>query len=101
MRLKSLPSMRSSAAQTNSYFRLARGNFARAESDRVAAGGIASFRLPTCIPAALRCIRGRTAAPGFLADAERRAIDIDPVGGAEIQDLIEQIYKTPPALVAS
>jgi tripartite-type tricarboxylate transporter receptor subunit TctC len=36
----------------------------------------------------------------FLADAKRRAIDIDPVGGAEIQSLIQEIYKATPAVVA-
>jgi hypothetical protein len=41
-----------------------------------------------------------TGAPEFRADAERGAIAIDPLGGAEIQDLIAQIYETPAASVA-
>lgn len=37
--------------------------------------------------------------PVFLADATQRGLDIDPMGGAEIQALVETIYKTPPAVV--
>jgi tripartite-type tricarboxylate transporter receptor subunit TctC len=36
----------------------------------------------------------------FLADAQRRAIDIEPITGAEIQALVADIFKTPPAVVA-
>lgn len=57
--------------------------------------------LPPIVVAALR--RGfddTMTDPEFLADAARRAIDIDPVGGAAIQTLIEEIYKTPKAVVA-
>jgi tripartite-type tricarboxylate transporter receptor subunit TctC len=36
----------------------------------------------------------------FLADARRRAIDIEPIGGAEIESLVIEIFKTPPAVVA-
>lgn len=37
--------------------------------------------------------------PAFLAEAKQRGLDIDPMEGAEIQTLVEQLYKTPPAVV--
>jgi tripartite-type tricarboxylate transporter receptor subunit TctC len=37
--------------------------------------------------------------PEFRADAEKRQLDLDITRGAEIQSLIEKIYKTPPAVV--
>lgn len=35
----------------------------------------------------------------FLADAKQRGLDIEPTEGAEIQTLVEMLYKTPPAVV--
>ena len=35
----------------------------------------------------------------FRADAGRRALDLDPTTGAEIQTLVENIYKTRPEVV--
>lgn len=37
--------------------------------------------------------------PAFLADAKQRGLDIEPMEGAEIQSLVELLYKTPPAVV--
>jgi tripartite-type tricarboxylate transporter receptor subunit TctC len=37
--------------------------------------------------------------PEFIAEAEKRGVDIDFTSGAEIQDLIEKIFKTPPEVV--
>ena len=37
--------------------------------------------------------------PVFLADATQRGLDIDPMEGADIQALVEQLYMTPPAVV--
>ena len=37
--------------------------------------------------------------PEFRADAEKRQLDLEIPRGAEIQSLIERIYKTPPAVV--
>jgi hypothetical protein len=37
--------------------------------------------------------------PEFLADAKARRLDIDPASGEEIQGLVEELYKTPPAIV--
>jgi hypothetical protein len=37
--------------------------------------------------------------PVFLGDAAQRKIDIDPTSGEEIQDLIAEIYRTPPSVV--
>jgi tripartite-type tricarboxylate transporter receptor subunit TctC len=36
----------------------------------------------------------------FRADAARRGLDLDPTTGAEIQTIVENIYKTPPNVVA-
>ncbi len=35
----------------------------------------------------------------FRADAARRMLDLDPTPGAEIQGLVEDIQRTPPAVV--
>lgn len=35
----------------------------------------------------------------FLADAKQRGLDIEPMEGAEIQQLVEQLYTTPAAVV--
>lgn len=35
----------------------------------------------------------------LLAEAEKRKIDIEPVDGADLQELVERIYATPPALI--
>jgi tripartite-type tricarboxylate transporter receptor subunit TctC len=37
--------------------------------------------------------------PAFVGDAKQRKIDIDPTSGEEIEELITEIYKTPPAVV--
>ena len=37
--------------------------------------------------------------PAFLAEAKQRGLDIEPMDGAEIQTLVELLYKTPPAIV--
>ena len=37
--------------------------------------------------------------PEFRADAARRLLDLDPTPGADIQRLVEDIHKTPPAVV--
>jgi tripartite-type tricarboxylate transporter receptor subunit TctC len=37
--------------------------------------------------------------PEFLADAKKRGLDIEPMEGAEIQTLVEQLYKTSPAVI--
>ena len=36
--------------------------------------------------------------PEFQADAEKRQVDLEFTSGAEIQALIDKIYKTPPAV---
>ena len=36
----------------------------------------------------------------FLADADKLKIEIDPLGGEQVAELVEQLYKTPPATVA-
>jgi hypothetical protein len=37
--------------------------------------------------------------PEFKADAEKRQVDLELTSGADIQALIEKIYRTPPAVV--
>jgi hypothetical protein len=35
----------------------------------------------------------------FLADAEKARIDIDPLSGSKIQEVVGRLYATPPAIV--
>ena len=50
---------------------------------------------------ALRAAFDKTMAdPAFLADAKRLGIDVSPLGGLEILDLLKGLYATPPAVVA-
>ena len=37
--------------------------------------------------------------PEFQGDADKRQVDLEFTSGAEIQALIDKIYKTPPAVV--
>ncbi|MGE5537356.1 MAG: Bug family tripartite tricarboxylate transporter substrate binding protein [Gemmatimonas sp.] len=37
--------------------------------------------------------------PAFLSEAEKRQLDIDPVGGEAIQQILEKMYRAPPAVV--
>jgi tripartite-type tricarboxylate transporter receptor subunit TctC len=37
--------------------------------------------------------------PAFRADAEKRKLDLEPTSGAEIQNIVEDIFKTPPVVV--
>ena len=54
-------------------------------------------------PAQLEVLRAsfdRTVAdPAFLADAEKLGIDIEPLSGAKVQDVVAKLYATPPAIV--
>jgi tripartite-type tricarboxylate transporter receptor subunit TctC len=38
--------------------------------------------------------------PGFLADAEKSQLEITPVSGAEVEQLVKDIYQTPKPLAA-
>ncbi|HEY4135830.1 MAG TPA: tripartite tricarboxylate transporter substrate-binding protein [Alphaproteobacteria bacterium] len=38
--------------------------------------------------------------PGFLAEAAKVDVEVNPVSGKELQELTEQIFKTPPEVVA-
>jgi tripartite-type tricarboxylate transporter receptor subunit TctC len=38
--------------------------------------------------------------PQFLADAEKMRIDIEPLSGAKVQDVVARLYRTPPPIVA-
>ena len=37
--------------------------------------------------------------PGFIADAQKMGIDIDPMNGQDIHALLDRIYKTPPEAI--
>ena len=61
---------------------------------------VAAPDIPPAIAQALRDSFWKTMQdPEFLADAKARSLDIDPASGDEIQRLVEQLYKTPPAVV--
>jgi tripartite-type tricarboxylate transporter receptor subunit TctC len=36
----------------------------------------------------------------FLADAAKAKIDVNPLGGAKVQDVVTKVYASPPAVVA-
>ena len=38
--------------------------------------------------------------PAFLAEAKQRGLEVNPVGGAEIDKLIEELYQTPADIIA-
>jgi tripartite-type tricarboxylate transporter receptor subunit TctC len=52
--------------------------------------------MPPAIVAALRAAFDRTNAdPELKAEAQRQGLEIDPVRGTEIQDLVDSLYRTP------
>jgi tripartite-type tricarboxylate transporter receptor subunit TctC len=62
---------------------------------------IAPQGTPEPIVAILRKAFDETMAdPDFLADAERRKLDIDPTTGVDIQSIIEELHKAPPDIIA-
>jgi tripartite-type tricarboxylate transporter receptor subunit TctC len=58
---------------------------------------------PDTPPALLEVLRASfdktVADPAFLADAEKLGIDIEPLSGARVQDVVAKLYATPPAIV--
>jgi tripartite-type tricarboxylate transporter receptor subunit TctC len=38
--------------------------------------------------------------PAFLAEAKRSRLEITPISGVELQDLLKVVYQTPPDIVA-
>ena len=36
----------------------------------------------------------------FLAEARRRGLEVNPVRGADIDRLVDELYRTPPDIVA-
>lgn len=56
--------------------------------------------VPESVLAALRSAFDATVKDAeFLAEAQRRQLDVEPTQGAEIQELVEKVYKTSPVLV--
>ncbi len=53
--------------------------------------------------ASSRCCARRSTRPWptrqFLADAEKLGIDIEPLSGAKVQEVVGKLYATPPAIV--
>jgi tripartite-type tricarboxylate transporter receptor subunit TctC len=37
--------------------------------------------------------------PAFLADAEKLGLDVEPLSGAKVQEVVSKLYATPPAIV--
>jgi tripartite-type tricarboxylate transporter receptor subunit TctC len=86
-------------------------DYARNDDDRAAmdlAFGNSEFGRPFMAPpgvpdavvATLRAAFEETMQdPEFRADAEKRQLDLEFTSGAEIQSIIEKIYKTPPTVV--
>lgn len=61
---------------------------------------IAPPNLPPQIAAALRdSFMATMKDPVFLAEAQKRSLDIDPAAGEEINALVEALYRTPPTTV--
>lgn len=63
------------------------------------------YAAPPAVPAervkALRAAFDATMKdPDFLAEAKKLSLEIDPVSGAEMQTLIEDLYKSPPEVLA-
>ena len=58
---------------------------------------------PETPPAQLEVLRAsfdRTVAdPAFLADAEKLGLDIEPLSGAKVQDVVAKLYATTPSIV--
>ena len=56
--------------------------------------------VPDTVVATLRTAFDRTmASPEFRADAARRGLDLDPTTGAEIEGVVDEIHRTPDAVV--
>src|ERR1700730_1417253 len=53
---------------------------------------------PETVAALRRAFMATTVDAAFLADAERSKLEITPVPGERIQELVTELYKTPPAL---
>jgi hypothetical protein len=58
---------------------------------------------PDTPPAMLETLRASfdktVADPAFLADAEKLGIDIEPLSGAKVQEVVGKLYATPPVIV--
>jgi len=58
---------------------------------------------PDTPPALLETLRASfdktVADPAFLADAEKLGIDIEPLSGAKVQEVVGKLYATPPSIV--
>jgi hypothetical protein len=39
--------------------------------------------------------------PGFLAEAEKMKLEINPVSGEAVQQIVQEVYQTPKAIAAA
>jgi tripartite-type tricarboxylate transporter receptor subunit TctC len=53
---------------------------------------------PATVAALRRAFMETMADPAFLADADRTKLEVNPVSGDRIQDLVAELYRTPPQL---
>jgi tripartite-type tricarboxylate transporter receptor subunit TctC len=81
-------------AQTDEQKQMIRLFFARQVMGRpfVAPPGLPEDRLAALRKAFMDTLKD----PEFLAEAEKAKLEINPVPGNEVQDLVREIYKTPP-----
>jgi tripartite-type tricarboxylate transporter receptor subunit TctC len=87
-------------------------DYAKTEEDRAALRLLLSTQefgrpylvaegVPDSVVSALRAAFDDTMkSADFRVEAGRRGLDLDPATGAEIQGIVDTIYKTPPAIVA-
>jgi tripartite-type tricarboxylate transporter receptor subunit TctC len=62
---------------------------------------VAPPEVPAATVAALRKAFDETMSDAaFLADAKKRRLDIEPIGGEEIQKLVNDLYASPPKVIA-
>jgi tripartite-type tricarboxylate transporter receptor subunit TctC len=85
--------------------------FARSKEDRQAMELVLSqglfgrpFVLPPGVPqervdALRQAFTAAMADPALIADAKKAKLDLEPIGGAELQNLIAQLYALPPTIV--
>ena len=77
----------------------------RAQADRVApehrapVRGAAGRPGGAGAPAARGLRRHHEAIPDFLAEARKLDLEVRPVGGAEVEALLKEIYASPPEVV--